>query len=106
MYGKDKDVEFQERSRRLQECPELDLLQLEAFVEDIRSAAAAVRTPPSYFFICSWQITVVYGGKSFGFLVLSANLSQPTPCRAAVPTALRVASNQSSKLHARFGLVT
>lgn len=40
-YGAEKEAEFVDRLREIQESPELDLLRLGALVEDVRSAAAA-----------------------------------------------------------------
>lgn len=40
LYG-DQEAAFLDRMRTLREAPELDLLELEAFVEDVRSVAAA-----------------------------------------------------------------
>lgn len=40
-YGAEKEAEFVDRLRGIQESPELDLLRLGSLVEDVRSAAAA-----------------------------------------------------------------
>lgn len=40
-YGAEKEAEFVDRLREIQEAPEMDLLHLGSLVEDVRSAAAA-----------------------------------------------------------------